>query len=83
MFWLRSLGASTIAEAFYSGITILMIGFGSLPFFTMLSVIIFTYLIKVVYSLLCAYPGALLTSYIKKKFKIDVYDFNDHFRLIF
>jgi hypothetical protein len=83
VFWLRSLGASTISEALYSGIAILMIGFGSLPFFSMLHVIMLTYLIKLSYSILCAYPGNMLASYIKKSFKLDMYDFNKRFSLVF
>lgn len=83
MFWLRSLGASTISEALYSGIAILMIGFGSLPFLSMLHIIILTYLIKVGYSILCAYPGNMLANYLKESFKLDMYDFNKRFSLEF
>jgi uncharacterized integral membrane protein (TIGR00697 family) len=74
LFWLRSLGSSTIAEACYSTIAILMIGFCNLPFYTMLRIIWITYLIKVIYSVILAYPGNMLVNYLKQVFKIDIYD---------
>ncbi|OGT36246.1 MAG: hypothetical protein A3F11_06815 [Gammaproteobacteria bacterium RIFCSPHIGHO2_12_FULL_37_14] len=73
-FWLRSIGASTIAEACYSAIAILMIGFGSLSFSTMLSVIAISYAIKLLSSIVFAYPANILINYIKSNYKIDVYD---------
>ncbi len=73
-FWLRSIGSSTIAEACYSALAIVMIAFGSLPFSTMFSIILITFLIKFSYSIVLAYPGNLLVSFIKHRFKIDVYD---------
>ncbi len=79
LFWLRSLGSSTIAEACYSTIAILMIGFGNLPVYTMLRIIFITYLIKVIYSVVLAYPGNMLVNYLKQAFKIDIYDSVNHF----
>lgn len=73
-FWLRSIGSSTIAEAFYSALAILMIGFGDLPFSTMLQIIGITYIIKITYSILLAYPCNILVNYIRHKFEIDIYE---------
>ncbi|HSW68875.1 MAG TPA: queuosine precursor transporter [Gammaproteobacteria bacterium] len=73
-FWLRSIGSSTIAEGCYSAIAILMIGLGDLPLSTMLQIIAITYAIKVIYSILLAYPGTLVVNYIRYKFKVDVYE---------
>ena len=73
-FWLRSFGSSAIAEALYSAIAIIMIGFGSLPFSTMLSIVLITFCIKAVYSIILAYPGNILVNYLKHSLKIDVYE---------
>jgi len=75
-FWLRSIGSSTVAEAVYSAIAILMIGFGTLSFSSMLPVIEITCLIKIIYSLILAYPGAIFVNYLKDRLHIDVYETN-------
>lgn len=76
-FWLRSIGSSTIAEGCYSALAILMIGFGDLPFSIMLQIIVITYIIKITYSILLAYPGNILVNYIRHKFEIDIYETNN------
>jgi len=73
-FWLRSIGSSTIAEACYSAIAIFMIGFSSLSVSTMMSIILLSYAIKFVSSLVFAYPATILVNYIKLAFNINVYD---------
>ena len=73
-FWLRSLGSSTIAEALYSAIAILMMEIGSISLRSIWKVILISYLIKVTYSIIFAGPGNLLVNYIKHKSKIDIYD---------
>ena len=74
-FWLRSLGSSTIAEALYSAIAILMMEIGSIPLTNIWKVILISYLIKVTYSIIFAWPGNLIVNYIKSTAKIDVYDY--------
>lgn len=74
-FWLRSLGSSTIAEALYSAIAILMMEVGSIPLANVWKVILISYLIKVAYSIIFAGPGNLIVNYIKTTAKIDVYDY--------
>ena len=74
-FWLRSLGSSTIAEALYSFIAILMMEIGSIPLASIWKVIVISYFIKVSYSILFAWPGNLIVNYIKSTTKIDVYDY--------
>jgi len=73
-FWLRSLGSSTIAEALYSAIAIIMMEIGSIPANNIFKVILTSYLIKVIYSIIFAAPGNALVSYIKLTTNIDVYD---------
>lgn len=78
-FWLRSLGSSTIAEALYSAIAILMMEIGSLSLNSIWKVILISYLIKVIYSVVLAYPSNLIVNYIKCTAKIDVYDYPVNF----
>lgn len=78
-FWLRSLGSSTIAEALYSAIAILMMEIGSIPLNNIWKVILISYLIKVTYSVIFAWPGNLIVNYIKSTAKIDVYDYPENY----
>lgn len=73
-FWLRSLGASTFSEALYSLIAILMMELNSIPLTNMFKVILLSYLIKVSYSIIFAWPASCLVSHIKKSTGMDVYD---------
>ena len=74
-FWLRSLGSSTIAEALYSAIAILMMEIGSISSANIWRVILMSYLIKVTYSIIFAVPGNLIVNYIKNIAKVDIYDY--------
>ena len=76
-FWLRSLGSSTLAEALYSAIAIVMMEFSSIPFNAILKVILVSYTIKVIYSIVFAGPANILVNFIKKTAHIDVYDNRD------
>lgn len=78
-FWLRSLGSSTIAEALYSAIAILMMEIGFIPLANIWKVILISYLIKVTYSIIFSWPGNLIVNYIKSTEKIDVYDFPSNY----
>jgi uncharacterized integral membrane protein (TIGR00697 family) len=78
-FWLRSLGSSTIAEALYSAIAIVLMELGSIPLGNIYKVILISYLIKVTYSIIFAAPGNVLVNYIKKTTGIGTYDASDDF----
>jgi uncharacterized integral membrane protein (TIGR00697 family) len=78
-FWLRSLGASTFSEALYSLIAIFMMEIASIPFNTILQVVLLSFSIKAMYSIIFAGPASLLVNYLKKFTGTDVYDFPKHF----
>lgn len=78
-FWLRSLGSSTIAEAFYSFLAIVMMELKAIPFHDILKVVLLSYTIKVTYSALFAWPANCLVKHIKRKTGIDVYDLPKNF----
>jgi uncharacterized integral membrane protein (TIGR00697 family) len=73
-FWLRSLGSSTLAEALYSLIAVLMIEINSLPMKNLIKIILIIYLVKALTSILFAFPAQILVSFIKGYIGIDVYD---------
>ena len=78
-FWLRSVGSSAFSEAFYSLVTILMIEINSISLKNIFSIILVSYLIKALFSIIFAKPSELLVNYIKKCTGIDVYDFPKKF----
>ncbi len=73
-FWKRSIGSSTIAEALYSLIAVVMIKFGSLPSRDLLKIIITIYLVKVLTTLVFAMPSQWFVNYFKRRIGIDVYE---------
>lgn len=78
-FWLRSVASSTISEALYSFIAILMMELNSIRLGAVLKVVMVSFLIKIFYSILFAGPANLLVNLIKKRTGIDVYDFPQKF----
>ena len=78
-FWLRSLGASTISEALYSLIAILMMEIGSIPNNKILKVVAISFSIKAFYSIVLAAPANILVNYLKNLTGMDVYDFPKKF----
>jgi queuosine precursor transporter len=73
-FWLRSLGSSTFSEAAYTVLAILMMELESIPISGVFKVILISFLIKITYSAVLAFPVNLFVNYIKKITGIDVYD---------
>ena len=73
-FWLRSIGASTIAEALYSLIAVVMIKFGSLPSIDLIKIAMVIYLIKAMTSILFSVPSQYFVTYFKYRVGVDVYE---------
>lgn len=67
-YYLRSLGATAVGEASYTIISNIIAYFGVLHWNEITNIIISDYLLKMVYSLIIAYPAALFVSYIKMKY---------------
>lgn len=74
MFWLRSIGSSVFSEVLYSFIAIFAMQFGSIPLNEILKVALISCTIKIVYSVVLAFPANLLTNHVKRVTGIDVYD---------
>lgn len=73
-FWLRSLGSSTFAEALYSAFAIIMIEFNNVSPENIFSIILFTYLIKVIYSTVFAFPANFIVNLINRHSEKDKID---------
>jgi queuosine precursor transporter len=78
-FWLRSLGASTISEFIFTVLAVFLIQVGKLPLSQMLTIMAVSYSLKVVYTIVLAFPANILTFAIKKADGIDVYDHHTNF----
>ena len=64
-FWLRSFGASTIGELLYTVLAVIMIQFHILTFNQMFQIILTSYSIKVICSLLSAFPANFIVILLK------------------
>ena|SRR3990167_3442679 len=78
-FWLRNIGASTVAEAIYTALIIPMISIGNLEVKKMLLIIAISYGFKVIYAIVMAIPASIVVKYLKKLEDIDVYDYGVNF----
>jgi hypothetical protein len=73
-FWLRSVGSSAVAEIIYSSINVLVVFLGKLPISHIPIIMFWSYILKLLYTLILAYPAMLIVQLIKKIDKVDVYD---------
>jgi len=78
-FWLRSLGASTISEFIFTTLAVFFIQVGKLPLNQILTIIMVSYTLKVIYTIVLAFPANLLVFVIKKADGINVYDYSTNF----
>lgn len=78
-FWLRSIGSSTISEALYTFLAIIMMELNSISLVDIMRVASISFILKVTYSIIFAAPANLLTNYIKDKTGVDVYEFPKRF----
>ena len=66
-FWLRSIGASWISEGLYSFIAVYFIMVGIAPLHAILIAIFWSYLSKIILTILLSGPGALIATIVKTK----------------
>lgn len=71
-FVLRSIGSSAIGEGLYSVLNVWVILLGSTPVEKIFSIIFWSYFIKLTYTIVLAYPAALVVQLIKRIDGIDV-----------
>lgn len=64
-FWARSIGASGVAEFFYSTVATFIIQYGKQDAHTLLLIIIASFSLKIVYSSLLAYPANKVVDMVK------------------
>lgn len=78
-FWLRSIGSSAIGETTYSILNIWPILLGSLELSKLPMIIFWSFSLKIIYTIILAYPASLLVQLLKKIDGINVYDYGTHF----
>jgi len=72
-FYLRSLGATAIGEISYTILTNIIAYFGILSWPEIFNIIFSDYIVKLIYSVIIAYPAAFLVAYVKLKYRKDAY----------
>jgi uncharacterized PurR-regulated membrane protein YhhQ (DUF165 family) len=73
-FWLRSIGSSGIGEALYSALNVWVILIGSMPLSQIPMIMFWSFLIKLLYTILMAYPAMMIVEFLKKTEGVDIYD---------
>jgi uncharacterized integral membrane protein (TIGR00697 family) len=73
-FWLRSLGASGIAEILFTLISVPLTLLGKMSVKNVLSIVILSIFLKLIILVIFSGPANILTYILKKNEKIDVYD---------
>lgn len=78
-FWLRSIGSSTIGEAVLVLVAMPIMFLGRSSIHDLMILMLFSYLYKIVFAMVAAYPATLIVALLKKVEKIDVYDYSVNF----
>lgn len=73
-FWLRSLGASGIGETIFTVISISLTLMGYLKIADITSIIIYSFFLKISVLIIFSFPANLITTWLKRKEGIDIYD---------
>lgn len=73
-FWLRSLGSSILSEGLYSVIAIVMMEIQAIPLEKILKVVLLSYSLKIIYTILVAGPANCVVNYLKRVTGMDIYD---------
>lgn len=74
-FWLRSLGSTALSELFLVVIAGFFSFTGTIPLLQVAKVAGSAYILEIFYAILFVWPGWLIIFYLKKKEKLDIYDY--------
>ncbi|MCE3268379.1 MAG: Conserved hypothetical rane protein [Burkholderiales bacterium] len=78
-FWLRSIGGASTGEAILVIIAVPIIFWGKLGNSDILTMIVSTYIYKVIFAIVISVPASIVAQFLKLKENIDVYDYNVKF----
>ena len=73
-FWLRSVGSSCIGEFFFTFLGIILVMVGANSFTSILKVIAFSFLIKVIFNIIFATPAVFVIRLLRASEKIDPHE---------
>ena len=79
LFFIRSVTSNLFGEFIMLIVTGAIVLVGKLPLHEILALLAADYIIRIIFCFISSAPAALFVSYIKKKEKIDVYDFSTKF----
>lgn len=78
-FWLRSFCSSTLSEALYSVLAILMMEFNKVTEINIMKIILLSYLIKLIYSVIFLIPSCWFVNLMKEYADLDIYELPSDF----
>ncbi|OGT41002.1 MAG: hypothetical protein A3F13_09690 [Gammaproteobacteria bacterium RIFCSPHIGHO2_12_FULL_40_19] len=73
-FWFRSLATSGIAETVFTILSVTFTLFGSMPTQEISHIVVWSFTIKLISTVIFSYPVTFIVSWLKKSECIDVYD---------
>lgn len=73
-FWFRSVATSGAGEILFSIISVTPTLFGTVPTHTIPSIIIWSFSLKILFTVLCSFPITLIVNWLKHVEKADIYD---------
>lgn len=66
-FWLRSIGSSTIGELIFTVLAVVLIQYGKIPYHAMLQIMITSYAVKILASIISAIPATIAVIFMKRR----------------
>lgn len=76
IFWLRSILSTLTGECFMLFVSVPIALYGILSFKEMLYLICYAYSYKIIFAIIISYPANVIADYIKRKERIDTYDYD-------
>jgi len=78
-FWIRSVASSAIGELVFTILAFLIEFIGAIPFEKILELMLVSYAIKILFSMIFATPATFLTAIVQKSEGVNIYDENINF----
>lgn len=73
-FWFRSITTSGVCEILFSIISVSLTLLGTVPLQDIPSIVIWSFSLKVIFTVIFSYPVSLVVNWLKREEGVDVYD---------
>jgi uncharacterized integral membrane protein (TIGR00697 family) len=78
-FWMRSIGSTAVGEVAFTIIAFAIMFVGTIDTHTLLQAMVISYVFKIIFAIIIAFPGNVIASILKKVEKVDVFDYGINF----